>query len=55
MLTIQEIIKSNLNYEKYYKNKNFCIDNSKIDGKNANEWILKKIIIIKNLVLIMEK
>ena len=41
MLTIQEIIKSNLNYEKNYKKKNFTIDNSKIDGKNANEWILK--------------
>ena len=39
MLTIQQLIISDLNYENNYKQKQFSIENCKIDGKNANEWI----------------
>ena len=41
MLTVQQLIKSDENYEKNYINKNFNIDNSLIDGKEANDWISK--------------
>jgi hypothetical protein len=39
MLTIQQLIKSDVNYEKNYIKKKFNIDNSLIDGKEAINWI----------------
>ena len=39
MLTIQQLIDSNSNYEKNYLNKKFSIENCKIDGKLANDWV----------------
>ena len=39
MLTIQQLIESNTNYEKNYLNKQFSIENCKIDRKNANDWV----------------
>ena len=39
MLTIQQLINSDKNYENNYNKKKFNYENGKIDGKNANEWI----------------
>ena len=41
MLSIQNIINSDINFETNYKYKNFNIDNAKIDGKSADEWLEK--------------
>ena len=41
MLTIQNIINSDKNFETNYNNKKYNIDNAKIDGKSAAEWIAK--------------
>ena len=39
MLTIQQLITSDENYENNYNKKQFNIENCKIDGKSANNWI----------------
>ena len=39
--SIQDLINSDENYENNYKNKAFNIDNGKISGENAKEWINK--------------
>ena len=39
MWTIQQIINSDENFENNYKNKKYNIDNAKINGVSANEWI----------------
>ena len=39
MWTIQDIICSDENFEKNYKNNKFSIDNAKINGINASEWV----------------
>ena len=39
MLTIQHLINSDNNFESNYKNKKFNIDNGKINGVKASEWI----------------
>lgn len=41
MLTIQNIINSDENFEKNYNIKKFNIDNAIIDGKSVDEWIEK--------------
>ena len=39
MLTIQQLIESDKNFENNYKNKKFSIDNGKINGMKANDWV----------------
>jgi len=39
MWTIQDIISSDKNFENNYKNKKFSIENGKINGIIANEWL----------------
>ena len=39
MWTIQQLINSDSNFEDNYKNKKFSIENGKINGVSANEWI----------------
>ena len=39
--SIEELINSDANFEKNYKNKNFNIDNGKIDGEKVIDWITK--------------
>ena len=39
MLTVQELIKSDENFENNYKNKQFSIDNDKRNGIEANYWV----------------
>ena len=39
--SIEELINSDENFENNYKNKNFNIENGKINGENAIDWITK--------------
>ena len=39
--TIQEIMESDENFASNYYNKKYSLDDAKIDGMNANEWIAK--------------
>ena len=39
--SVQELINSDENFETNYKNKNFNIDNGKINRENAKEWLAK--------------
>ncbi len=39
MLSVQQLIESDSNFENYYKNKKFSLDNGKINGMKASEWI----------------
>ena len=41
MWTIQQLIATDSNFENNYKNKKFSIDNGKINGVKANEWLSK--------------
>ena len=41
MLSIQQLMKSDKNFEENYKNKKFSIDNGKIAGIDAKEWVDK--------------
>ena len=39
MLSVQQLIESDSNFENNYKNKKFSLDNGKINGMKASEWI----------------
>ena len=41
MWTVQQLINSDSNFESNYKNKKFSIDNGKINGISAKEWLSK--------------
>ena len=43
MWTVQQLMSSDSNFESNYNNKKFSIDNGKINGVSANEWISKAI------------
>ena len=41
MMTIQDLIKSDVDFEKNYNDRKFSIENGKINGINAKEWIAR--------------